>query len=126
LVDQTTFGAKPVPPAPDQLSLAMATGARVPLVVIHSALNTQADVETLQNAIALAQARRPDANYDIVTVVPASNLPDNQIVQAQQAEGEASDVMTKLIDLGVSPARIHLAVRSAPDVSARELRIYIR
>jgi type IV pilus biogenesis protein CpaD/CtpE len=127
LVDQTTFGAKPVPPAPDQLSEALKPDSRVPLVIIRSANNTlAAQQDALRTAVDLAQARKPDAKYDVVTVVPARLTPDQQIAAAEQTQRDATDVMDQLSDLGVDPAQMSLEVRSDPAILQRELRIYVR
>jgi len=128
LVDQTTFGAKPTPPAPDQITVALATRSLMPLVVIRG--DGAAYDDALRTAVDLAQARRPGASYDLVVVVPAGGVRgndlDGQIAQAERSEGEATDVMAKLTDYGVDPERIHLAVRAEPEVSVPELRIYVR
>lgn len=127
LVDQTTFGAKPIPPAPDQLTEALKPDSRVPLVTIRYADNAAvAQHEALRTAVDLAQARKPDAKYDVVTVVPARLTPDQQIAAAEQTQRDATDVMSQLADLGVDPTRMTLAVRTDPAILERELRIYVR
>jgi type IV pilus biogenesis protein CpaD/CtpE len=127
LVDQTTFGAKPIPPAPDQLSEALKPDSRVPLVIILAAnREVAAQEQALRTAVDLAQARKPDAKYDVVTVVPGHLTPDQQIAAAEQTQGDATDVMDQLAELGVDPARMSLQVRADPAILQRELRIYVR
>jgi len=127
LVDQTTFGARLAPPAPDQLTEALKPDSRVPLVIIrYAATDVVPQVEALRTAVELAQARKPDAKFDVVTVVPARVTPDQQIAAAQQTQRDATDVMEQLSDLGVDPARMSLGVRADPAISERELRIYVR
>ncbi len=125
LVDQTTFGAAPVAPAPDQISAALAANTGVPLVVIRFDGAGVAYDEALRKAVQLAQARRPDAVYDLTTVVPAQGPPDQQISAVTEGEQDATDVMDTMADLGVNPDKMHLAARAEPGLPARELRIYV-
>jgi hypothetical protein len=121
LVDQTTFGAAPAAPAPDQLTAAL-TG--VPLVVIRGPYPAMYD-EALRDAVGLAEARKPNAAYDVVTIVPASGSSDQQIAEAAKGQPDAIDMMDKLAEIGVDPQRMHLSVRADAAVAAREMRLYV-
>ena len=125
LVDQTTFGAKPRPPLPDQLTQALQAGSGVPLVVIRFDAAADAYDQAMRNAVDLALQRKPEAVFDLVTVVPARNTPDQQIALAEQGARSAAQVLAEMTDIGVPPDRIHLSVRSDPGPDQLELRIYV-
>jgi hypothetical protein len=125
LVDQTTFGAKPVPPAPDLLTEALAEGSRIPLVVIHYGGAAFVYDDTLNTEVDAALARKPDATFDVVTEVPATGNPDDQTAAIERGQQDAVGVMSKLADDGVDPARIHLSARTDPGITAREIRLYV-
>jgi hypothetical protein len=125
LVDQTTFGAKPVAPSPDQMTEALKTGSRLPLVIIRFDNGAIDETAGLRTAVNLAEARKPNAEYDVVTIVPARLSPDQQIATAERTQRDATDVMDTLADLGVSPDHISLGVRTDPAASGREIRIYV-
>jgi len=125
LVDQTTFGVAAQPPAPDQLTEALRRGSGVPLVVVRYDGAEVAYDQALHDAVDLAEARKPDVAYDVVTVVPAKGTPDQQIAAAEQAQHDATDVMDKMVDIGVRPERVHLATRTDPSITAHEIRIYV-
>jgi hypothetical protein len=125
LVDQTTFGAQPLPPAPDQLSAALRAGSGIPLVVIrHDGAGTLA-AEGLRQAVEMAETRKPGARYEITTVVPATGPIDQQVDAVAQERLTATDLMSTLADLGVAPDRIGLSARTDPTLATREIRIYV-
>lgn len=126
LVDQTTFGGKPQKPPPDMLTQALQPGPAVPLVTIVFNGGEVAYTDQLRLAVQMAEARKPDVQYDVVTVVPASGTPADQVAAARAGESDAVDVATEMNELGVDPPRIHMAARTDPNVNARELRIYVR
>ncbi len=126
LVDQTDFGAKPAPPAPDQLAEAMRPNATVPLVAIRYDGGESAYGPALQRAVEMAEARRADPRYEVVAVVPAKGSPAEQVAAAEQAGEDARDVADRLLALGVTAAAIRLSARTEPGLTAREVRVYLR
>lgn len=126
LVDQTTFGGKPQKPPPDMLTRALQPGPPIPLVTIVFNGGEVAYVDQLRLAVQMAEARKPGAQYDLVTTVPGSAVPADQVRIARQGESDAITVAQAMNDLGVDPPRIHMAARTDPKVTARELRIYVR
>ena len=126
LVDQTTFGAKRQKPPPDYLTQALQPGPALPLVTIVFNGGEAAYQDQLHLAVQMAEARKPDVQYDLVTVVPAKGTPAEQVATAKAGESDAVDVATEMNGLGVDPPRIHMAARTDPNVSARQLRIYVR
>ena len=126
LVDQTTFGARPVPPAPDQLTEALQSRGAIPLVTIRYDGAAFVYAEPLATAIDSAESRKPDVVFDVVTAVPAVGDPTTQVQAIEQGQGDAQQVMDWMADDGVTPDRIHLSARTDPTIRAREVRIYVR
>jgi hypothetical protein len=125
LVDQTTFGAKPEPPAPDLLSEALAEGSRIPLVVIRYDSTPEMFDDALNNAAEMALDRKPDATFDVVTVVPGTGSANDQSKAMEAGTSDLTDVMGQLANDGVDPERIHLSARTDPAISAHEIRVYV-
>jgi hypothetical protein len=125
LVNQTTFGAQPARPAPDQLSLALQAGSGMPLVVIRDDGTAGLTATSLREAVDMAETRKPGARYDITTVVPVSRSFDQQISAVEQGRQQAADVMSTLADLGVAPERMQLLAHADPALTRREIRIYV-
>ncbi len=126
LVDQTTFGAKPQRPPADLLTRALQPGPAVPLVTVIFNGGQVAYAQQLRLAVLMAEARKPDARYDLVTVVPARGTPAEQEAAAKAGQPDAIAVADEMNGLGVDPPRIHFSARTEPDVKFRELRIYVR
>jgi hypothetical protein len=125
LVDQTTFGAKAQPPAPDLLTEALAEGSRIPLVVIRYDGTPAVFDDALNNAAEMALDRKPDVIFNLVTVVPAKGSADDQSKAIEGGTSDLTDVMGQLANDGVNPERIHLSARADPAISAREIRVYV-
>jgi len=125
LVDQTTFGGKPQKPPPDLLTQALRPGSTLPLVTIVFNGGEVAYAQQLRTAVQMAEVRKPDAQYDLVTVVSAKGDPSDQVKAARAGESDAIAVADEMGELGVDPARMHMAARTDPNVGARELRIYV-
>jgi len=126
IVDQTTFGAKPQTPPPDLLTRALQPGPAVPLVTIIFNGGQIAYAQQLRLAVLMAEGRKPDAQYDLVTVVPARGTPAEQVAAAKAGQSDAITVADEMNGLGVDPRNIHFSARTDPDVRFRELRIYVR
>ncbi len=126
LIDQTTFGAKPEPPAPDLLAEALKPDSRIPLVDIRFDGSETAYGQELQRALEMAEARRPEAQYDVVAVAAAKGNADEQIKAADQASTAARAVIDQMIGFGINPSAIRLLARTEPGISVQEVRIYVR
>ena len=147
LLDQTSFGDKPRAPAPDLLAAALRPGSQVPLITIQygpgssaytpiplPSANVPGQIPPMMNytydpqvkqAIQTAEVQRPNAAYEVVTVVPAADPPAQQVAIAQAGKTDALDLVNRMVDLGVNGDKITLAVRSDPGVKVRELRVYV-
>lgn len=125
LVDQTTFnphaGAPPPPPAP----VAAASGPP-PLVTIGFD-GTDAEWEgAVARAVDAARARKPEVEFDVVSVVPAAGPPAEQLSRAEAGGGEAEKVASAITRRGVPARRVHLLARTDAAVVGRSVRVYVR
>ncbi len=122
-MDQTTFGGKPLAPAPDELAAAMASEGRTPLLVIRPA-DGPAYADALRTAVATAEARDPDVRFRLESVVPAAGALAAQQQALNAASAEARAVMDAMGVAGISPERVTLAARTDPTVQRSEIRLY--
>ena len=70
MVDQTTFAPDPEPPAPAQVATTAQADRRVPLLTVRFDVPNPAYGDLLRYAVQTAEARDPNVQYDVVTVVP--------------------------------------------------------
>ena len=130
LVDQRTFDPqaglppvvpKPAPPAPQP---DRALNGLAPLVTIRLGQDTNYDRAVLQ-ATAAALARKPDAQFTLLTAVPPGT-PDAQANTVAQYAPEAARVAGLVERRGVPAGRVRLEARPEPNLGAPELRLYVR
>ena len=121
LVDQTFFASDPEPsevPAAAPAPAAPRPVGRAPLLTIRYDTPTPAYRDSLAQAVKAVEARRPGAVFDIVGASDATG--------AAQAGRDAGAVMSTMRELGVAGPRLHLGARIEPNVTVREVRIYLR
>lgn len=123
LVDQSTFGGKPLAPAPDQLASALASDGGVPLVVIQAG-DGVAYAGALHEAVAEAEARNPNVRFRLESVVPAAGDLNTQQRALQDTSAQARAVMDVMGQQGISPERVTLAARTEAGVRRPEIRLY--
>ena len=125
LVDQTTFGAKPVSPSPDFVAEALKPGSRLPLMTVRFD-GTPFNYDTqLKSVLDLAQTRRPDAKYHVVTVVPASGDPEKDSRVIENGRYDVRRLEDAMTNDGVAGDDIRTSARTEKGVTAREIRIYV-
>ena len=124
LVDQGTFRGPPV--APTAADLARARLPPLPLVTIRFDRPDFDSTPALLAAIEQAQARKPDAAFDVLTPVPATADQATQNRYTQQGAIDAQAVATALAAAGVDPERVHIGLRGDPGTPPREVRVYVR
>jgi hypothetical protein len=73
----------------------------------------------LHAAVRPAEARYPDVQYDVVSV-----LNDTSDISAGQQR--ATGVMRAIMRDRVPASRIHLALRADPTLAAGQVRVYVR
>ena len=125
LIDQTTFGAKPVSPSPDFVAEALKPGSRLPLMTVRfdgTPFNYDAQ---LKSVLDLAQTRRPDAKYHVVTVVPASGDPEKDSRVIENGRYDVRRLEDAMTNDGVAGDDIRTSARTEKGVTAREIRIYV-
>ena len=125
LIDQTSFGARPVAPAPDFVAEALKPGSKLPLMTIRfdgTPFNYDAQ---LKSVLELAQARRPEAKYQVVTVVPASGDPGKDIHAIENGRYDVRRLEDAMGNDGIAGDDIRTSARTEKGVTAREIRIYV-
>ncbi len=123
LVDQRTFnpqaGAKPRPPAPTGPGLAP------PLVTVDYARPDPDYAAALHQAVALAVARKPNVEFDVVTVVPNTGTPTQQVAAATGLTANAREIARAINGDGVDDDRIHLQARAQAGITSRQVQVFI-
>ena len=120
LIDQRTFApspeakAQPAPPLP-----AVPIDERTPLVIIDYTVPAPDYAELLHYAVRAAEARDGGVQYDVISVLKDTS-------DATQGEEHAAGVMRAIMRDRVPATRIHLGVRSDPDLAANQVRVYVR
>lgn len=116
MIDQRTFASVGETQAPsDVRSLPV-----LPLATIRFE-GADADIsQDLGRAVDMAQSRKPDAEFNVVTPVGRGRAPGTQ------AGLDAASVARALAELSVPPERIHVGVVEDSGNPAREVRVYVR
>ena len=125
IIDQTTFGAKPVAPAPDFVAEALKPGSKLPLMTVRFD-GTPFNYDTqLKSVLELAQTRRPDAKYHVVTVVPASGDPEKDSRAIENGRYDVRRLEDAMTNDGIPGDDISTPARTEKGITAREIRIYV-
>ncbi len=123
LVDQRVvakwFNTTPPPPPPKPV----VSGA---LVTIQLGQNLENDLPAVHQAVTEALSRKPDVQFDVVTVVPAVGTPADQVTAAEAVTADARTVARTINADGVDDDRIHLAARAEQGVTSRQIEIFVR
>lgn len=82
--------------------------------------------QQLSQAVGTAIERRPNAEFSVVAVAPASGDPSTLAEQQQTAKSNANEVKRALVQLGLSPSRITMANTQAQTAQSPEVHVYIR
>ena len=123
LIDQRTFnpqaGMPPKPPA---------TGgaAQVALVTINLAKANPDYAVELHQAVRDALGRKPGVEFDVVSVVPATGTPAQQVAAATGITADAREIARAINADGVDDGRIHLSARSDASASSRQVQVFVR
>ena len=124
LVDQRTFnpnaGKPPVIPQPP------GPPAQLPLVTIDFGQPNPDYAESLRQAVDSALARKPDAEFEVATVVPATGTPADQVAAAQTLTPDARQVARDIAADGVADERIQLTARALPSVGTRQVQVFVQ
>ena len=124
LVDQRTFnpdaGKPPViaqPPGPPVL---------LPLVTVDFGQPNPDYADSLRQAVDAALSRKPDAKFEVATVVPATGTPAAQVSAAQTLTPDARQIAREIAADGVPDERIQLTARALPSVGTRQVQVFVQ
>jgi hypothetical protein len=82
--------------------------------------------QQLSQAVSTALDRRPNAEFSVVAVAPASGEP-SELARAQEtASRNAESVKRSLVQLGLSPSHITMASTQTQTAQTPEVHVYIR
>ncbi|HEX4890890.1 MAG TPA: hypothetical protein VFW37_11070 [Alphaproteobacteria bacterium] len=103
----------------------VATAGR-PLVVIRfDSANVEYE-QPLYSALTRALESRPDARFDVVSVVPAGGNASSMRRSQTQSRRNAEAVMASIADMGLPASRLSISSTTSGDVSTNEVRVYMR
>ena len=103
-----------------------ATTGRRPLVVIRFDRPDVPYEQALYTAVSRTLDRRPDAQFDLVAVVPAVGTASEVAATQSQSKRNANRVLRTLTDMGLPASRVSLASTTSPSASSSEVHIYLR
>ncbi len=110
-------------------SQAMAGGGGLagrPLVVIRFDRSNVEYEQPLYSALTRALESRPDARFDVVSVVPAGANASDMRRSQTQSRRNAEAVMASIADMGLPASRLSISSTTSDDVSSNEVRVYMR
>lgn len=103
----------------------VATAGR-PLVVIRfDSANVEYE-QPLYSALTRALESRPDARFDVVSVVPAGGNASSMRRSQTQSRRNAEAVMASIADMGLPASRLSISSTTSGEVSTNEVRVYMR
>ncbi len=124
LIDQRTFNPQAGRKPPD-LAGPAGPGPAPPLVTVDFGRPNPDYATELHQAVISAVSRKPDVQFDVVTVVPATGAPADQVGAATGLTAEARAVARAISADGVDDDRIHLLAR-AEGVATRQVQVFVR
>lgn len=99
---------------------------RRPLVVIRFDRPDVAYEQALYNAVSRALQQRPEAQFNLVAVVPAQGSAASNAQNQTAASRQAQRVLRTLTDMGLPPSRVALSSTTSPAAATNEVHIYVR
>ena len=122
LIDQRTFN--PQAGLPAKPPTAPGPPPVLPLVTIDLSRPNPDYAASLHQAVGFALSRKPDVEFDVVSVVPATGTPAQQVAAATGITGEAREIARAINGDGVDDDRIHLSAR-ADSVPNRQVQVFV-
>ena len=123
LIDQRTFNPRAGLPA--QVPAAPGPPPIQPLVTIDLGKANPNYAAALSQAVDQAVSRKPDVEFDVVSVVPARGTPADQVAAATGITGDAREIARAINAAGVDDGRIHLSARADPGASSRQVQVFV-
>ena len=114
------------PPHLPQGNVAVApTTGRLLVLIRYNQPNVEYE-QQLSAAVSAALARKPEAEFSVIAVTPASGDP-SEIATLQEASGRnAEGVKRALVQLGLAPSRITMGSSQTQDARTAEVHVYVR
>jgi hypothetical protein len=119
LIDQRTFAPAPEAKAQPSTQPPVVLDTRTPLVTIDYTVPSPDYAELLQDAVQAAESRDSEVQYDVVSM-----LKDTDDIGIGQER--ATSVMRAIMRDRVPASRIHLGLRTDPNLASSQVRIYVR
>ena len=130
LANRAYMSAAPMASAPPAATAAsgtsLSTAGRRPLVVIRFDRPDVPYQQALYTAISKTLSQRPNAQFDLVAVVPQKGGAADVAIRLSKSKKHAQDVLRTLIDMGLPANRLNLSSTSSPQVGTNEVHIYVR
>lgn len=129
LIDQRTFAGAGVAPTAAQLAANDYAASALPALPLTSVRFDRLDGDwqpALLDAVRGVLARRPDAQFDLVTPFPTQATLDLQDRALTSGAADSQQVANALLADGVAADHVHLGSRGDPGQPAREVRVYVR
>jgi hypothetical protein len=82
--------------------------------------------QILYTALAQALQTRPGASFDVIAVSPTRGSAAAVQLAQTDAQHHAQDVLRSMTDMGVPATRLSISSATDPNISATEVRIYVR
>ncbi len=124
LIDQRTFNPQAGRKPPD-LAGPAGPGAPPPLITVDFSHPSPDYAAVLRQAVVSALSRKRDVQFDVVTVVPATGAPADQVGAATGLTADARAIARAINADGVDDDRIHLLAR-AEGVTTRQVQVFVR
>ncbi len=123
LIDQRTFNPRAgLPPLP---KAGGGPAGNVALVTIDLSKANPDYAAALHQAVGEAVGRKPNVEFEVISVVPATGTPAAQVAAATGITGDAREIARAINQDGVDDSRIHLTARADPGVSTRQVQIFV-
>ena len=123
LIDQRTFNPRagfpatmPTTPGPPPV---------LPFLTIDLSTAHPDYAAALNQAVAEAVGRKPNVEFDVVSVVPGTGTPAQQVAAATGITGDAREIARAINADGVDDDRIHLSARADSGVRTRQVQIFV-
>ena len=124
IVDRGTF--RRAGRAPEASPLARADLPPLPLLTIRFDQPTADLQPSVQQAVDAVNAVRPDAEYDVVALIPVNAPEAAQNLAAARGQTDTAAVVQALGYAGVSLDAVHVGYRSDAGAPPREVLVFVR
>lgn len=82
--------------------------------------------QQLSGAVSMALQRKPDAQFSVIAVTPASGDPAEIATMHEAASRHADGVKRSLVSLGLAPSRVSSSNTQSQEARSPEVHVYVR